>query len=94
MEAKRTVAAAHAGRNLISPRQMGIKYEPTLEPILDVVLLAFVYCEERRRQSTNSASTAMLSGGGISAGTGVTQVTPIGIGVRISLPLCRLVDST
>ena len=54
-------------RTVANPHKKGMDYDPEIAPILDVVLISFAYCEERRRGTSVSTQNGALTGTMVSA---------------------------
>ena len=53
---QKTVGKAHSAHHLFDKRQMRVDFDPELSPIVDVVLLAFIICEEEHRENQQAAA--------------------------------------
>ena len=53
---QKTVGKAHSAHHLFDKRQMRVDFDPELDPIIDVVLLAFIICEEEHRENQQAAA--------------------------------------
>ena len=62
--AQHTVAKAHSAHSFFSTQKMSVDFDPALVPILDILVLSFIICEEKRRQQqrTAAASIAVSTG--------------------------------
>ena len=52
--AKHSVGKAHATHHPSGTRGLSVEFDAALEPILDELVLSFVICEEKRRDSQQS----------------------------------------
>ena len=61
---QRTMAKAHNVHHIIASRNMSVDFDSALSPILDVLVISFIICEEKRRDSQRSRNSAAAGAAG------------------------------